>query len=164
MSGRGEAGWSATAGIGLLLAQAMTLCAWPPLVGTEDPALGCADSFAVLSGAGVSNQGRSFLYGDLGVNPGALVTGFPPGGVFDGSIYRGGAVVRKARQDAFAVYNQLMRLPSFAIPSAIEGSLGGLRLLPGVYAVDTSARLNGTLLLDAQDEDHAVFVFRFAPP
>lgn len=145
---------------GLLLVQAMTLFAGPRIAGTMDPALGCADSFAVLSAAGVSNQGRSFLFGDLGVNPGAAVTGFPPGAVFDGSIYLGGPVVQEGRQDAFAAYSRLMRLPSLAIPSSVEGSLGGLRLSPGVYAVDASARLKGTLLLDAQDEDHAAFIFQ----
>jgi type VI secretion system secreted protein VgrG len=157
---RGERGLRAAAGVGLLLAQSTALIAGAPITGSRDPILGCADSFAVLSAAGVSNKGRTYIYGNLGVESGAAITGFPPGGVFEGYIYSGGPVVREAQRDAFAAYDRLMRLPSFAIGSAMEGELGGLRLTPGVYALGTSARLSGTLLLDARDEDHAVFVFQ----
>jgi len=150
------------AGAGLLLLQSIALIAgtWNSAQGsTQGSTLGCADSFAILSSSGVSNKGWSNIYGNLGVKPGAAITGFPPGVVFAGSIYFGGPVVREARLDAFALYDRLMRLPSFPIASATEGNLGGLKLLPGVYSLDT-ARLKGTLRLDARGADNGVFVFQ----
>jgi hypothetical protein len=122
--------------------------------------VGYAESFAILSARGVSNEGRTKIYGDLGVMPGAAVTGFPPGAVFQGLIYLGDPVVREAHPDAFSAYDRLQRLQSLPIASALEGNLGGLRLLPGVYSLDTAARLDGTLRLDAQGADHALFVFQ----
>jgi len=51
------------------------------------PSLGSAQSFAVLSGSTVTNTGASTITGDLGVSPGAAVTGFPPGLVVSGTIH-----------------------------------------------------------------------------
>ncbi len=129
------------------------------IAGSRGPVLGCSRNFAILSGAEVFNEGRSKIYGDLGVKSGASLTGFPPGAVF-GVIYRGGDVVPDAQFDAFAAYHRLKRLPSSPIASAGEGNLGGRTFLPGVYSLDGSARLTGTLRLDAQGADDAVFVFQ----
>jgi type VI secretion system secreted protein VgrG len=149
--------WRAAARAGLLLAQSVVLMAGMPGSGSI---LGYAESFAILGASGVSNDGRTKIYGNLGVMPGAAVTGFPPGAVFQGLIYLGDPVVREAHPDAFSAYDRLQRLQSLPIASALEGNLGGLRLLPGVYSLDSAARLDGTLRLDAQGADRALFVFQ----
>jgi type VI secretion system secreted protein VgrG len=150
----------ATVGIGLLLALSVVLMGGSSGAGKI---LGCADSFAVLGATGVSNSGPTRIYGNLGVQPGAAISGFPPGVVFKGLIYPpGDAVAVEAQAAAFSAYNRLRRLPSVPLAAALEGNLGGLRLLPGVYSVDTAARLNGILRLDARGADNALFVFQLA--
>ena len=130
------------------------------LASTSGPILGCSHSFAILSGSAVYNQGRSRIYGDLGIKSGMALTGFPPGAVFDGAIYRDGDVVPDAQFDAFAAFHRLKRLPSSRLASTIEGNLGGRTFLPGVYALEGPARLAGTVRLDAQGADDALFVFQ----
>ena len=142
---------------GMLLWQSAVL-----MGGDGGAMLGCARPFAVLGARGISNTGWSILYGEVGAESGGEVAGFPPGAVFGGAIHRGDPVVVEAAVAAAAAYKRLMHMPSFPIASATEGNLGGLKLPPGVYTVDGSARLNGVLRLDAGGRDHAVFVFQIA--
>lgn len=48
-------------------------------------ALGDAEHFAILSYNTVTNDGLSRIIGDLGIHPGAAVTGFPFGEMLQGS-------------------------------------------------------------------------------
>ena len=71
------------------------------------PGLGTAESFAVLAGSTVTNTGPSVVHGDLGVSPGAAVTGFPPGLVTGGTVETATAVALQAQSDATTAYNAL---------------------------------------------------------
>jgi len=71
------------------------------------PSLGSAQSFAVLSGSTVTNTGASTITGDLGVSPGAAVTGFPPGLVVSGTIHAADAVALAAQNSVTTAYNSL---------------------------------------------------------
>ncbi|MFE4174023.1 ice-binding family protein [Streptomyces sp. NPDC056909] len=116
--------------------------------------------FAVLGGASVSNTGLSNVTGDLGVSPGASITGFPPGQV-DGSIHNSDTVAAAGHADLITTYDDAAgRIPD----AGISGDLGGLTLLPGVYNATSSIGLTGTLTLDAQGDRNAVWVFQIGSP
>jgi uncharacterized repeat protein (TIGR01451 family) len=122
------------------------------------PTLGTSQSFAVLGASTVTNTGPTVITGNLGVSPGTAVTGFPPGVVIGGIIHANDAVALQAQNDVTTAYNALA---GQACNTNLTGQdLGGLTLIPGVYCFDTSAQLTGTLVLDAQGDPNAVFVFQ----
>ena len=122
-------------------------------------ALGTAKSFAVLGGASVVNSGSTILSGDLGVSPGASITGFPPGIVTGGAIYINDAVAIQAHNDAVTAYNQLA---GFTPTANLTGqNLGGLTLTQGVYFYSAAAAFtSGILTLDGQNQAAPLFVFQ----
>lgn len=122
------------------------------------PGLGTASSYAVLAGSTVTNTGPTTVTGDVGVNPGAAVTGFPPGIVTGGAIHAADANSLQAQSDVTTAYNDLA---GQACDTNLTGQdLGGMTLLAGVYCFGTSAQLTGQLTLDAQGSSAAVFIFQ----
>ncbi len=119
--------------------------------------LGTADSFAVLGGSTVTNTGPSVISGDLGVSPGAAVTGFPPGTVTAGTVHAADAVALQAQGGLTTAYNDAAGRSSTA---TISADLAGLTLGPGVYTSASSLGLSGDLTLDARGDPNAVFVFQ----
>jgi len=123
-----------------------------------NPGLGTAGSFAVLAATTVTNTGPTVVNGNLGVSPGNAVTGFPPGTVVGGTIHAGDAVAAQAQADALVAYNALA---GQACNVNLTGQdLGGLTLTAGVYCFNSSAELTGPLILDAQGDPNAVFIFQ----
>ena len=114
------------------------------------PALGSAQSFAVLGASTVTNTGATLVTGDLGVSPGTAITCFSPGMVV-GTIHAGDLVAAQAHSDAVLAYARLKGLaclPSNNLTGKVLGtSPGVLSLPPGVYCFDTSAQLTGALAL-----------------
>lgn len=126
--------------------------------GAIAPDLGTAASFVGLAGSTFTNTGSGVYYGNVGVSPGTEVTGFPPGEVRDGAIYKGGAVPAQAQLDATTAYNALALQ---TCDTNLTGQdLGGMTLSPGVYCFNTSAQLTGDLVLDALGDPNAVWVFQ----
>ncbi len=122
------------------------------------PDLGSAATFVALASSTLTNTGSGVFIGDIGVFPGTEVTGFPPGTVQNGSIYRGGSVPELAQADALTAYNELAgQVCNFQLTGQ---DLGGMVLTPGVYCFDTSAQLTGDLVLDGLDDPEAVWVFK----
>jgi Ice-binding-like len=139
------------------------------------PSLGSAQSFAVLATATVTSTGATIVTGDLGVGPGTAITGFllsnvifygpggtvtPGPGIVNGTIYAGGSVPTQAESDALTTYN-LLALEACTV-NLTGQDLGTLAapLTPGVYCFSSSAQLTGTLVLDAQHNPNAVFIFK----
>jgi hypothetical protein len=129
-----------------------------PIQTRPSPLLGSAASFAVLGSQTVTNTGPTVVSGDLGVSPGAAVTGFPPGNVSAGMIHAADAVALQARDDANTAYIAAAGQPCGV--NLTGQDLGGLTLVPGVYCFDTSAQLTGPLVLDTRGDPNAVFLFQ----
>jgi hypothetical protein len=114
----------------------------PPAGGSP---LGSAQSFAVLGASIVTNTGPTILTGDLGVSPGTVITGFPPG-VVVGTVHAADTVAAQAQADAGIASRAFAAM---ACDTPLTGQdLGAVGPLgPGVYCFDTSAQLTGTLFL-----------------
>jgi Ice-binding-like/Bacterial Ig-like domain len=147
--------------------------------------LGAAASFGAFGGAaGVTNQGiNTVIGGDIGTTAACtLVTGLHDarnvytetplnvGGV-NGSVNCAPpapgtaatlAIATQARADAQTAYDTLAALPAGSDPGA--GQLGGLTLASGVYtaAGGSFGITSGDLVLDAQGDPGAVWVFQSA--
>jgi type VI secretion system secreted protein VgrG len=124
------------------------------------PSLGPAQSFAVLGASTVTNSGPTAITGDLGVNPGKAVTGFPPGTLTGGSIHAGDATATAAQAAAHTAYRNLVaeHCGTNLTGKTLGTSPGAVTLSPGVYCFDSSAQLTGTLTLNGS----GVYVFKIA--
>lgn len=126
------------------------------------PPLGSATSYAVLASSTVTNVPAlgTTVNGDLGVSPGAAVTGFGPGQgvVVGGTIHLNDASAAAAQASITTAYGVL---EGQACDWTLTGvDLGGLTLQPGVYCFATSAQLTGTLTLNGLGNAGAVWVFQ----
>jgi hypothetical protein len=107
--------------------------------------LGTAKSFAVLAGTTITNTGATTIAGDVGLHPGASVTGFTTV-TLHGAKHIGDAVALSAKNALVTAYNDA----AGATPvKKVATELGGTTLKPGVYGSDTLG-LTGTLTLDGE--------------
>jgi subtilisin family serine protease len=129
-----------------------------PVPAPAAPPLGAAESFAVLGASTVTSTGPSVITGDLGVDPGSAVTGFPPGLIGSGSIHSADAATLAAQSAVTTAYNSLV---GQACTQDMTGrDLGGQTLTAGVYCFSSSAQLTGTLTLNGEGNANAVFIFK----
>jgi hypothetical protein len=123
-----------------------------------DVPLGSAAHFSILAGTTVTNTGSTLVHGNLGVSPGAAVTGFPPGKV-DGKVDKANTAAANAQLDLTTAYNNAMGRTN--CPVAVAGNIGGRTLGPGLYRSTSSLAISsGDLTLDAHGHSRAVFVFQ----
>jgi type VI secretion system secreted protein VgrG len=123
------------------------------------PILGTANSFSVLGDTTVANTGATILSGNLGLYPGTVISGFPPG-IVNGTTYVGAGLAQQAETDALAAYNSLANPSLYPPTQDLTGQdLGGKTLTPGVYTFNSSAQLTGQLTLNTQGNPNALFIF-----
>ncbi|MET8157870.1 ice-binding family protein [Sphaerisporangium sp. NPDC005289] len=123
--------------------------------------LGPAAAFGLLAGTSVHNTGPSLVTGNLGVSPGAAVTGFPPGRVI-GVTHTGDPIAALAQTALSTAYNDAAgRVATATVPPQLGGTTRG----PGVYdSTGGSFAITGNLTLDAHGDPNAVFIFRTSGP
>ncbi len=115
--------------------------------------------FAVLAGTTVTCAGASLITGDVGVSPGTAIVGFPAPCVDVGTL-RVPPASDAAQLELATAYTTLAALPCAA---TIGPDLAGLTLTQGVYCLGGAvSNLTGTLVLDAQGNPNAVFVFQMS--
>lgn len=119
--------------------------------------LGTADSFAVIAYSTVTNTGPSVINGDIGLHPGTAVVGFPPGTQPTGAAYVADAVALSARLDAGTAFTTASGQTGATL---VTVELGGQTLTPDLYQSAGVLQITGTLVLDAQGDANAVFIFR----
>ncbi|MGZ5322132.1 MAG: ice-binding family protein [Solirubrobacterales bacterium] len=128
--------------------------------GSSPALLGTADSFAILGGSTITNTGPTVINGNVGLDPGTAVVGFPPGKV-NGTGHLGDAVAKRAKADLTTAYHDVAGWP-FSATSLPD--LGGRTLTAGIYRTGAvpSLGLTGRLTLDARGDPRAVFIFQIA--
>jgi hypothetical protein len=116
-----------------------------------------ASSFEVLAGSTITNTGATSVAGDIGLSPGSSVTGFGPPATFSGVIHIDDFVAANAQAALTAAYTDAQSRPG---GTTLAGDIGGSTLTPGVYNSASSVAITGTLVLDAQGNPDAVWIFQ----
>lgn len=123
--------------------------------------LATVNPFVVLGGTTVTNTEASVLNGDLGVAPGAALTGFDVA-VVNGATHENDGVAKTAQADLTTAYNVAAEQPVSGGNDLSNTDLGERTLTPGAYGFTSSAQLTGALTLDAKGDPNARFVFEIA--
>jgi hypothetical protein len=139
----------------LLLTLANLLFSFSSL--SQAPNLGTAQNFAVFTAVGAfNNTGATIITGDIGTNVGAF-NGFPPGVVI-GNIHVADGISAQAATDVDLAYAAVAGMPCGSVLGVNLGS--GQVLTPEIYCIGAAAVLNGTLVLDAEGDPGARFIFQ----
>lgn len=139
----------------LLLKMGIMLFLIPLFHFGQAPTMGTASDFVLFSSVGaVTNTGITHLTGNVGTNSGSS-TGF---GNVDGVMHDGNGTSAQCAADLLLAYNEL----NSAIPDYFPASLlgNGQILTAGIYSIPSTASLNLNLILDAQNDPSAVFIFQ----
>jgi hypothetical protein len=124
-----------------------------------NPGLGTLETFAIIAGTTVTVTGSTTtIAGNVGVSPGAAVTGMPVGQPTEGVVHAGNATAATAQAGLTVLYDELA---GRACGTDLTGEdLGGMTLTPGIYCFDTTAGLTGALILNGQGNPDAVFIIK----
>jgi hypothetical protein len=117
--------------------------------------MGTAANFVLFTSVGaVGNTGISQLTGDVGTNVGAT-TGF---GNVNGVMHNTDAASAQCAVDLLSAWYQLDTTTATFVHLPVLGN--GETLYPGVYSLAAAGSLVSVLILDAQGDSNAVFIFK----
>ena len=139
----------------LHIVTALALLFLPNVNFGQAPNLGTVASFVLFSTNGaVTNTGISQLTGNVGTNNGSS-TGF---GNVNGGMHDGDGTSAQCAADLLTAYNQLAGTTATLFPASLLG--GGQVLTSGVYSITGAATLDLDLILNAQGNANAIFIFK----
>lgn len=121
-----------------------------------------AGSFSVFAGAAITNVGRSFINGKIGVDPGTAITG-------NETIFRNGTATGTAAEiktetnlvlpSLIAANSEITRQKTEIGFTSIAAELGAQTVCPGIYKSDAAFGLTGILTLDGNNNPDSFFIF-----
>ena len=123
------------------------------------PSLGTASTYGILAGTAVSCVTGGTINADVGVSPGAALTGFPPCSQ-TGAQHLADAVAAAAQVDLTTTYNALVALTCPPANNFGTVDQGGTTKTPGVYCSGSTIGVTGTITLNGQGDPNARFVFQ----
>lgn len=125
--------------------------------------LGSAATFGIMATAAITSTGDSIINGDVSLDPGTSMTGFPPA-IVNGSIHINDTVSAQARTDLLKAYDEAKGL---ACTTTVTAALGSMYVYPtgippGVYCSGSSMLVDvgAPIVLDAGGNANAVWVFQ----
>jgi hypothetical protein len=123
--------------------------------------LGSAATFGIMATSSISSTGFTIINGDVALDPGTSMTGFPPG-VVNGNIHINDTAAALAYTDLLTAYNFAKALPPGTTISAGAdlGALYPLGIPPGTYTSGSTMLVSTHLTLDAGGNANAVWVFQ----
>ncbi|PSR14096.1 MAG: hypothetical protein DA408_04395, partial [Bacteroidetes bacterium] len=144
-----------------ILFTVIVLCLIPKInfaqVQPPPPFLGSAESFAVFTTVGaLTNDGATAVTGDVGSAVGGVI-GFPPGVVI-GSIHDADGTSAAVAPEVCTAYGYLDGILGGTTIGITLGS--GQILTPDVYTLGSASTLNGSLILNAEGDPEAIFIFQ----
>ncbi|HEY5592844.1 MAG TPA: ice-binding family protein, partial [Paludibacter sp.] len=124
----------------------------------QAPNLGVTSSFALFTAVGsLDNTGATMVTGNVGTNVGAF-TGFPDPGTIIGVTHVVDPVSVQAAIDVDVAYSYLFAKTCGPV---LGTTLGNNQVLkPNVYCIGGASTLNGDLILDAEGNQEAIFIFK----
>jgi hypothetical protein len=120
---------------------------------------GVASSFGLLAASTITNVPGTdtIVAGNIGIYPGTSITGFEAPVQVEGDIHLADYAAGYAQSAVTATFVAGMGLTAGA---TMSGDIGGQRLTPGVYSRSSSLAITGVLVLDAQANPEAVWIFQ----
>ena len=117
----------------------------------------CIDYVFFTTTGAITSSGTSSLFGNIGTGAGAITNcGSPsPGNRQDIA----NDATTQATNDLYAVYNTLINMPATRSHAVTFGSAEGETILAGVYALGGATSVTGNLILDANHDPNARFIF-----
>jgi hypothetical protein len=131
----------------------------PTLLFGQSVDFGKAERYVIYTGTGaIANIGASVLIGNIGTNNGTI-SGFPASNSAS-AIHLADSNTLDALTDLMTAYTELKAIPATNTTHTPAFGLGET-ITPGVYALAAAGSLAGNVILDAQNDPQATFIFTF---
>ncbi|HEX9615140.1 MAG TPA: ice-binding family protein, partial [Bacteroidota bacterium] len=123
--------------------------------------LGSASTYGIMATSAITSTGNSIINGDVSLDPGTSMTGFPPA-IVNGAIHINDLQSAQARDDLLIAYNYFKNLPpgTTIAAGADLGALYPSGIAPGTYTSGSTMLVSTPLVLDAGGNANAVWVFQ----